>query len=1048
MASVDNDSQGRSSLGSFSPAIPGGFPSGVNGAAESNQLSLNEAIHARRAEYVRPKTIRIKVGTWNTAAFKGTEQDVRGWFVQGQGVSDDLTGLRISDDRSRTEPAGHNGDQIESNETINAQERRFERGRTSLPKNDPGAVPGGNDIGLYLLGLQEVVDVTSASENFRPFTDPEPAGRWRKSMEAALPEGYVLVAEQQLIGLLLLIYASPEVAPDLKAISTTSVGTGLMGYLGNKGAVTARLVLGETTRLVFVNCHLAAGADSASLERRNWDYNQIISRTKFEPIRDAMDLLQTAGESIADADVAFWTGDLNYRLADIPGDDVRRILMLHTRNEYDLSQPSAGRIEDAIKDTPPPSSEMRLSMDSLQPIQSADSTEQTNHSSDDLNENHQFPEEEDGEAFHDPTSLQTTLDSLLAHDELRMQMNSRKAFHDGWQEGPITFLPTYKYDPGSVGVFDSSDKKRAPSWCDRILYRTRQDKLKYDAKYAEELEAARKDAEMKRNGLDEAGKEEELLYDYDPDEDGAEDQDDQDVPAQIPEGVVITKEGFEDEVHLEYYTAHQRVLSSDHKPLDAVFRLKYDCVVPELRAKVHQEVARELDKAENEGRPTVTVVIDRHHVDDTETSDEDPTKFEGIDFGHVRYAARKHRSLTIANTGRVPATIRFVDRPMAAGQLPGSSPDWLKLDMDPHDGTEYPKYFAGPRTLEPGDVCNVDLKVSIRDRHLTRALNEGTELLDDILVLRVENGRDHFIPIHGKWLESSFARSIDRLIRIPEGGIRKLQQQRPKGGGKPSPAEDLPVKWSAPRELFRLTETAEKLTETCIADWEMVAVDKDAPWDTTAGWPFAEASWTTTTFEDRHELTGAVCEALDTGAGVIECMPAGTPKLAMLETISSFLVEYLESMPDGIITEELWAKLQPVLHKAEHDKKYDEHEELRTQLEEVLSTSPPHSISFILLTSTVERIISEQTASKLRSTRDEEFHVPPLLVRSATGSLRKKAISKEPRAAYRQIIAHKMAEIFSKPIVHVPEPEKHKERVSLEEQRIKFIELFLQKVVP
>jgi phosphatidylinositol-bisphosphatase len=52
--------------------------------------------------------------------------------------------------------------------------------------------------------------------------------------------------------------------------------------------------------------------------------------------------------------------------------------------------------------------------------------------------------------------------------------------------------------------------------------------------------------------------------------------------------------------------AHQRVLSSDHKPLDAIFSFKYDAVVPELKSKIHQEVARELDRAENEGRPNVT----------------------------------------------------------------------------------------------------------------------------------------------------------------------------------------------------------------------------------------------------------------------------------------------------------------------------------------------------------------------------------------------------------------------------------------------------------
>jgi hypothetical protein len=34
-----------------------------------------------------------------------------------------------------------------------------------------------------------------------------------------------------------------------------------------------------------------------------------------------------------------------------------------------------------------------------------------------------------------------------------------------------------KYDVGSVAMFDTSEKQRGPSWCDRILFRSLQDKL-------------------------------------------------------------------------------------------------------------------------------------------------------------------------------------------------------------------------------------------------------------------------------------------------------------------------------------------------------------------------------------------------------------------------------------------------------------------------------------------------------------------------------------------------------------------------------------------
>ncbi|KAL2863217.1 putative inositol polyphosphate phosphatase [Aspergillus lucknowensis] len=63
------------------------------------------------------------------------------------------------------------------------------------------------------------------------------------------------------------------------------------------------------------------------------------------------------------------------------------------------------------------------------------------------------------------------LGKLLERDQLLASRRKNPGFRlRAFQESPITFAPTYKYDVGT-DEYDSSDKRRAPAWCDRVLYR-------------------------------------------------------------------------------------------------------------------------------------------------------------------------------------------------------------------------------------------------------------------------------------------------------------------------------------------------------------------------------------------------------------------------------------------------------------------------------------------------------------------------------------------------------------------------------------------------
>lgn len=62
-----------------------------------------------------------------------------------------------------------------------------------------------------------------------------------------------------------------------------------------------------------------------------------------------------------------------------------------------------------------------------------------------------------------------SIDAIIPSDQLIQQHALKKVFA-GYTEGEITFRPTYKYDP-NTDHFDTSEKARAPAWCDRILWK-------------------------------------------------------------------------------------------------------------------------------------------------------------------------------------------------------------------------------------------------------------------------------------------------------------------------------------------------------------------------------------------------------------------------------------------------------------------------------------------------------------------------------------------------------------------------------------------------
>ncbi|KAL9149894.1 hypothetical protein ABFS82_12G134900 [Erythranthe guttata] len=189
---------------------------------------------------------------------------------------------------------------------------------------------------IYVLGFQEIVPLNPG--NVLGPEDCGPASKWisliRKSLNGEIisskidklkPHKYCLAASKQMVGIFLCVWVREDLNQYVTNLKVSCVGTGVMGYLGNKGSISVSMKLHQTT-FCFVCTHLASGEKEGDEIRRNLDVSEIIKRTKFSHHSS------TQPDSILSHDKIIWLGDLNYRLASI-SDDTYKLLQ---RNDWQL----------------------------------------------------------------------------------------------------------------------------------------------------------------------------------------------------------------------------------------------------------------------------------------------------------------------------------------------------------------------------------------------------------------------------------------------------------------------------------------------------------------------------------------------------------------------------------------------------------------------------------------------------------------------------------------------------------------------------------------
>ncbi|KAI9307306.1 Endonuclease/exonuclease/phosphatase [Cunninghamella echinulata] len=459
---------------------------------------------------------------------------------------------------------------------------------------------------------------------------------------------YYKVASLQLVTVLIIIVARTEHQPFITEVDTRYCGVGIMNRLGNKGGCSVRFRFHDSY-FCFVASHLAAFVSNC--DRRNQDFTEICKKILFNhQIDKKTEYVHHSWNSGGDEGVTFLdrngvTNDWSKQASIFHADHVIWLGDLNYRVNLTRTEVNAKLNQDEYQD-------------------------------------------------------------LLEYDQLSIERQAGRAF-SMFEEGPINFFPTYRYDAGT-NQYDTSPKKRVPSWTDRILWKKPMDHNK----------------------------------------------------------PTLTQLSYDDCMEM---------MLSDHKPVQALFDIKVRDINVEKQSETKQKLIHQL----------------------IETPD-DITKgtlsSSYVSFDDVQFMEFKERNLILENTGKAVAPFRFIPKM----DEPQVCPNWLQV---------YPLQGV----IGPGEKVVLHFEIMI-DSSMSAPFNEGKQEIKDILVLRLENGKDFFIDINGKYIPTCFGMKLDQLAQmtvpiqevISSSRDQREQSKSSNDSNQNQQQQQLQQQVNLPKELWRM----------------------------------------------------------------------------------------------------------------------------------------------------------------------------------------------------------------------------------------------------
>ena len=186
------------------------------------------------------------------------------------------------------------------------------------------------------------------------------------------------------------------------------------------------------------------------------------------------------------------------------------------------------------------------------------------------------------------------------------------------------------------------------------------------------------------------------------------------------------------DLKLLQYESVPSLMLSDHKPVVGVFSAVARSIRDDDYAATVASIQRDVDRLENDFQPQASLSA---------------TEF---DFQEVRYGVPSVKTLVLRNVGVVLFRWCFVPHP---GHEVCKS--WVRLE--PSSGT-----------LMPNEEALISFVVLVEGTGVESKLGLGKTEMDDILILRLEQGKDYYVSLRGRYMQSSFGCPLESLVRLVE----------------------------------------------------------------------------------------------------------------------------------------------------------------------------------------------------------------------------------------------------------------------------------------